>query len=1632
MKSKRILSLLLSLLMILSMSPMSVFATDPVYNVNANFTAQANGEFLCAPQIGVSVSSDIAENYGFNDSIKDGVSAIDALVKLHEIKYGSSFTKDNAYEYLTIDDSGYVSKLFAIETTANGFVYNGAYPNDGTESDWGGYNGTTVTTQKLSDGDTIEFFMYQDTYGWSDELTWFSYKGNAVTEITAAPKASLKLNLQTSSYMMAYQYINADAIHATGSAVSGAQLAWVDTNTGVLEDITSAITDTSGNTRITVPDAEGSYYLTAYIPDGTEGEPLIMSLTAIIVSKDAPQADPCALNTLSIASFDSNPNALKLTPAFHQSITEYSVPTVDFPAVDLGVFRSVYVKATAESDEAVITAACGNVNVNITSGDSNWTMLNGALTGGKNNVLQITVAASSDEAAERKTYFITIPMKPQTNTAPKALKEADAVSITVGDTYSIDLSEIFTDTDEVDILTYKVSVNDAEAVETGADYTFTPDEAGVYQFVFTANDGTEDSDSYTVSLTVNALNPHDTTKAIAPNGIVLSPTGRVLSSTAYKGISEGTMQKADESGILTSGTGVSSAQHYYRTFIYDDVESFRLNLASSTAYAHIRYSTDSGSTWTETAQGGGVTNEIAFSEHGTAEIMIQIIDDSAYAENIKAGKDGFYETEPAEYKVWIDRVHLSAPAMLTAEATGGDWYPAFSSDRYSYWLMVKNNAAAPTLTYTVADGNTVKIGTTDQTADENGKYTLTLTTAQTSITVTSKDGDFTNTYKFGYEEKSALDVPDKVVDYLCIGSQYTNTDTGIYPEATLCGGLKSLGNFGGYITYYYEDPILDNPNNKYGMDFYVIGNAFAETDSAAEPGQVYVSEDGNSWYALAGSEHYENTAIWDYTITYTKGTDGKAYWTDNYGNSIDYAAKTWPSTAYYYMNNTAKKDSYTFTGILLKSQLGSMIGDGTAAALAAKPKFGYADCYTSNISETTLTDINSYAENSSKANGFDVAWAVDENGIPVDVSDKAFHYVKVATASNIYAGGFGEKSTEVAYVVRTTAQDTEVGKTAAPTGVTISDGADSKTVNFAEGQNVYSVNLDNMKYVSVKVNGTAEDDNIYVNNQRIASSIAAEGFKVTKENGETKVRVIVQNGDKEPRIYLLRLTSNAEESNELVEGIKIDASGTVREATTKNGTDYTASVGYRISSIAITPVADRNVTIKVNGEALAASYDLAYGSNTFEIAATDEDGNNQTITLTVTRANAPTSTGKTITIKFALYGDEKHEDSEVHTYKNDKGKLPVWISQKSYTVDAGATVMDVFEKALKEAGLTWKSDGENYISEINGLAEFDNGPLSGWLYLLNGTRPLLGAAEQALKNGDLIVFHYTDDYTQERGSEQWVSSSSSGGGSAVYTVKFETNGGNTIKSQSLNKNATVTKPSDPTKDGYTFAGWYTDKELTKEYNFSEKVTSGFTLYAKWTESEKEAANNKNDKPLTAFADVEPGSWYEEAVVYATKKNLFKGVSDTEFAPNSEMTRAMLVTVLYRLENPKENEKTHRFADVADEAWYAEAVNWAAENGVINGVSETAFAPNDNITREQMAAIIYRYAKLKGYDTEEISELSDFTDTDKISPYALDAVKWANAAKLINGISETSISPKTTATRAQVAEILMRFGENVVK
>ncbi len=267
-----------------------------------------------------------------------------------------------------------------------------------------------------------------------------------------------------------------------------------------------------------------------------------------------------------------------------------------------------------------------------------------------------------------------------------------------------------------------------------------------------------------------------------------------------------------------------------------------------------------------------------------------------------------------------------------------------------------------------------------------------------------------------------------------------------------------------------------------------------------------------------------------------------------------------------------------------------------------------------------------------------------------------------------------------------------------------------------------------------------------------------------------------------------------------------------------------------------------------------------------------------------------------------------------------------------------------------------------------------------------------------------------------------------GGGVSRYTVKFETNGGSAVKVLTVNKNAVATEPAAPTKDGFKFEGWYTDKELTTVYDFTAKVTKNFTLYAKWTEIEKEPVIDEPDTAV-AFKDVKTDDWFYENVKYVVKNKLMNGVSEDKFAPNDTLTRAMLVTILYRLESEPETDNVS-FTDVHPEEYYANAVSWAKQKGIVNGITETEFAPNSNITREQIATIIHRYADFKGYDVSvsENTNIFSYADAESISDYAVAAMKYAIGSGLIQGKSATTLNPKDNATRAEIAAILQRFIE----
>lgn len=191
--------------------------------------------------------------------------------------------------------------------------------------------------------------------------------------------------------------------------------------------------------------------------------------------------------------------------------------------------------------------------------------------------------------------------------------------------------------------------------------------------------------------------------------------------------------------------------------------------------------------------------------------------------------------------------------------------------------------------------------------------------------------------------------------------------------------------------------------------------------------------------------------------------------------------------------------------------------------------------------------------------------------------------------------------------------------------------------------------------------------------------------------------------------------------------------------------------------------------------------------------------------------------------------------------------------------------------------------------------------------------------------------------------------------------------------------------------------------------------------------------NTGTEPLQ-FGDVPTDAWFVDAVRYVSENELMQGTSGKRFDPNGTMTRAMLVTVLWRYAGRPESGSSH-FTDVPEGEWYAKAVAWAAEEGIVRGVTRDIFDPAGNVTREQMAAILYRYTSKTGSDTSAQGDLSGFADQSAMETYAVEAMRWAVAEGIIHGTvkgGQLCLLPKGNATRAEVATILMRYIEDFLK
>jgi len=407
------------------------------------------------------------------------------------------------------------------------------------------------------------------------------------------------------------------------------------------------------------------------------------------------------------------------------------------------------------------------------------------------------------------------------------------------------------------------------------------------------------------------------------------------------------------------------------------------------------------------------------------------------------------------------------------------------------------------------------------------------------------------------------------------------------------------------------------------------------------------------------------------------------------------------------------------------------------------------------------------------------------------------------------------------------------------------------------------------------------------------------------------------------------------------------------------------------------------------------------------------------------------------------------------------------------TFEAGLGLEDV--KAIVQQTFTVKG-GNLYVGEGASLTLNSGATVVGTIV---GTKPTgmytitLNARDSSFTlegvsylKGESATVNYTGTYTLPTldGNYRWVNESgtpvtsvnpqdnnktfyvdySSGGGdhgggggggggssssSSRVTVASTTHGRVTVSPDNPKTGDTVTITVRP-DDGYVLDTLTVTNASGKEVELTKVNDTRYTFVMPSSKVTVKATFVAEEPSGMPFTDVASGAWYYDAVSFVYKRGLMSGTGDNLFSPNVTTSRGMIVTILYRLDGSP-SASSAGFTDVTSGQWYTDAVNWAAANDIVAGYGNGLFGPNDTVTREQMAVILYRYAQYKGYDTSASNSLNGYTDVGGVSSWALTAMQWANAEGLINGTSSTTLSPTSGATRAEVAQILMRFCENFV-
>ncbi|QIB70051.1 DUF4430 domain-containing protein [Aminipila butyrica] len=1658
----------------------------PEVEVSASIKAQADGSFLVAPQT-VTVAYDLAENYGYTDLVKNHVSALDALVKAHELRFGEAFTKETKNKYLQVGSNGFVSLLFERKTSNNGFAVNGKTPNDGIYNELnGGYTGYNLNQATLKNNDLIDFFIYGDTTNYSDLYTWFE-EGQ---EIQAT--ANVPFDVSLKGFSIARDGMKDDGeIKKNTKNMVGAQLALVDEN-GVIVPMQQAVTDANGQARLTL--APGTYVMTATRSSST---PILLPLSKIVVVSGGTLQEK---KTAAVQELTAYKSSMDYREAQKQELENAIAKGTEIinQAETFDLVKTALSEAKKKID-TIKTNAQLTIEERIVQEQAAYDVIYTSLKaykGGAPTEIIVAVPYSGTQDAIQKNLvnlYLNVLFE-----HPELFYVRTEYNIEFEGKTAIITPSILEDFNSKEALT--AAINQFQEVFNSAIEKCISAEMTDLEKLLSLHDWLVNHCQYNQAGHLNGkadtMNAYTAYGALVEGDAVCQGYSMALNLLLQKaGVSSHYVSGQDHSWNVVKIAGSwyhvdstwaddtpdrpGAVKHDYFLLSDEQIKDQTHHSQWSTRYDIKCVEPYAGDTpWK--------TSTVPFVYDAEAKAFFNVENQSSTTRYRKIYFDGAGNTQVQT----LQNISLKN-IRAQIEYKGILYLVDNTGDVYAYDLK-----------------NKVKKLISDEMIGIDPGYGLLIRGEKLIVRANYKDEQELALYQ-AEPISTEINKPSKIAAFSPAPGQFINKTEMLYnaypnPEVTLENPLSekvvSLGAYGGYIVYEFDKPITNHPNNPYGVDFIVYGNA---GNGESEPGAVMVSNDGENWYELAGSEYYNADTKKNLEITYTnpdssfKGAADVSWVTSD--KKPGYIYKNNAHTQAYYPNPKIYSAYNQGVAANLKYSDTTLSFTGNKINAETVPAFGYADCHKTGSNSIA---INPYAYNMERYNGdgMDLDWAVDQDGNPVQVDN--IKYVKIYTAVLENHGIMGESSTEVAGILAAQSKADAVGVTADLKSLIIN----GKQIGLINGKYDYVYNAAEAKSLIITATGESTD-NIFINNKRVSSGATSEPLALSY-----KVRILVQNGEKEPTVYVINVT-----------GVTIEDNAEAQLTTYLSDLIVTALPNKSIYKIGeeldLTGLTIKGKYIS-NGAVVLKEIDTARctvdgfdsqktGAQSVQVSYYEDyyDVNQNFIKRIYATAVfvVNVSEGSTET-------PEVKEQSVILTIRGANNKL--WISD-SYVINPSVTsVMDALKAVLALHGTTYTiKAGDKYISSINGLGEFDLGKNSGWMVKVNNDLIDISAADWKLNGGEKILWFYTPDWTKVPETRGWKteeviqavepSSEQLKTVTATVTAEAKTDGQGTAKAaistETINAAiAQVLKESELVEK----QGFVTNKEIVLDVR-SDSATS--RIEAAMAKEAIAELNNKVDtlKLSTVMGEI---SFDHNAVkamakeatelkVTITQKDVQTTLANVQKLSDEEEKRMekskifeiavtagtkvlsqvggnVVIKMPYeKLANQKSEgivayelnsdgvmkpvlngkmEKDQKMFKITTDHWstyvityqevnFADTQNhWADSNitylaarEVIKGMSESTFEPNSSITRAQFIQIL---ANLSGEDVTRY-DVSPFNDVKKDAWFAKSAA-WAAEKGLTTGTvsdnGDVAFNPNDNITRQDMAVILSRYMSKIAQ